>query len=381
MDTVTVFTPRDSQAAVAVLPPEAEAQRTLGVAVTYLLSEEGRKASLLAGGDGRAVQRLTIQVPSNRLHLVTVDSDGVARLKLRPQYRHEAERIVRSDADPTYDAPPTLDELFRHAAQNHQLERAYHAARQAETIKRRDADRARRMQLAQRFLSYATQRALVHPAPTPRRCFLLTDHGRVLFDVATDDGPARDVPPEAHRRFRADVRARRDDNLQKRAAELTLHEEKCRLAGEWIERHGTPDQKARQAAGVLPLAEAIEAMTDEAFEALSDRPRYLRDGVVRLQDMIRRQPQHKDVTLAAADLVVTNAAIPHMTAEQWHVVSEMRRLLPEAGVTLRAYKVAWKAHPEIALPRILMAVVTQQVGPFTFRREYLAETSEAEAEG
>src|SRR5881398_721919 len=56
--------------------------RTLAVTATYLLSEEGRKASLLTGGDGRAVQELMIEVPANRLHLVSVDSNGVARLKL-----------------------------------------------------------------------------------------------------------------------------------------------------------------------------------------------------------------------------------------------------------------------------------------------------------
>ena len=49
--------------------------RTFPVVATYHLSEEGRKASLLAGGDGRAVQEIKIQVPTNRFHLVSVDPD------------------------------------------------------------------------------------------------------------------------------------------------------------------------------------------------------------------------------------------------------------------------------------------------------------------
>ena len=61
-----------------------ESPRALTVTATYLLSEDGRKASLLAGGDGRAVQQLSIQVPTSRLHLVSVDSEGVARLKGAP---------------------------------------------------------------------------------------------------------------------------------------------------------------------------------------------------------------------------------------------------------------------------------------------------------
>jgi hypothetical protein len=50
--------------------------------------------------------------------------------------------------------------------------------------------------------------------------------GRVLFDATTDDGLAKEVPAEAHRRFRADLRTRREENLRLRAEQLALHEEK-----------------------------------------------------------------------------------------------------------------------------------------------------------
>jgi hypothetical protein len=46
---------------------------------SHQLFEQGRKASLLAGGDGRGTQTITMQVPASRLHLVTVDAEGVAR--------------------------------------------------------------------------------------------------------------------------------------------------------------------------------------------------------------------------------------------------------------------------------------------------------------
>ena len=38
--------------------------QTLLASAVYQLSENGRKTSLLAGGDGKAVQRLTVQVPA-----------------------------------------------------------------------------------------------------------------------------------------------------------------------------------------------------------------------------------------------------------------------------------------------------------------------------
>jgi hypothetical protein len=126
-----------------------------------------------------------------------------------------------------------------------------------------------------------------------KRCHVETEHGRVVSDANTDAGPARDVPAEAHRRFRGDQRARRERNHQVRAAHLALHEEKKRALAAWIAAHGTPDQQARYAAGVLPIEEAIEAMADLAFAVLADRPRYILDGPVRLQaNLVRsmRQP-------------------------------------------------------------------------------------------
>ena len=97
----------------APTPPALERDRAVSVTATYLLSEDGRKASLLAGGDGRAVQQVIFPVPVSRLHLVAVDGNGVARLKLRPRFELDAnQRVVRKDHLPTYDAPPTIDELL-----------------------------------------------------------------------------------------------------------------------------------------------------------------------------------------------------------------------------------------------------------------------------
>ena len=70
-----------------------------------------------------------------------------------------------------------------------------------------DDDRARRQSVAEAFLADKGMRAASHPPPTPKTCYVVTDRGGVLFDVSIDQGLAKDVPPEAHRRFRADRRA------------------------------------------------------------------------------------------------------------------------------------------------------------------------------
>ena len=104
--------------------PRRDTGRTLMVTAVYHLSEEGRKASLLDGGDGRAVQEVKMSVPTHRFHLVSVDADGAARLKLQPRYVLDAEQNVRrSDGPPVYDVPPSPEDLLRDAARNHQLVR------------------------------------------------------------------------------------------------------------------------------------------------------------------------------------------------------------------------------------------------------------------
>jgi hypothetical protein len=317
------------------------------------------------------VQQLSLQVPANRLHLVSVDANGVARLKLRPRYHLDGENgIARIDAAPTYDAPPDVEELFREAARNHQLERAYTSERQAAKIKRREADQERRAEIAKMFLSDPTRRALVHPTPSPRRCVIETEEGRIFFDADTDVAPARDVPPEAHRRFRADLRAKRDSNLKTRAEQLAQHEEKKRFAARWIAEHGTPEQQTRQAAGVLPIEEAIEAMTDYAFAALSEHPQYVADGPARIQEAVNRATASGEAIVSTTDVIVTSGNAETMTASQWATVGRIRSLVQEATAVLRIHNVCWKKDRTITVGPFFGVLVTQRVGPFTLRREF-----------
>ena len=127
-------------------------------------------SDLLAGGNGHAIQEIALQVPANRLHLVSVDKQGTARLKLRPRFERDSERrIVRIDSAPLYDVPPTIEDLYRAAARNHELESAYHAQRLALRSKRSDDERARRESVAEAFLADKGQRALSHPPPSTKR--------------------------------------------------------------------------------------------------------------------------------------------------------------------------------------------------------------------
>jgi hypothetical protein len=374
METVTRFADRQTGSVSTASTPGPEVARTLAVTASYLLSEDGRKASLLAGGDGHAVQQIPLQVPANRLHLVSVDKQGVARLKLRPRFERDDERgLVRIDAAPLYDTPPTIDELYRAAAKNHELEAAYYAERVAQRSRRSDDDRARRETVAEAFLADKGQRGVAHPPPSAKRCYLITDRGRLLFDIATDRGLAKDVPPEAHRRFRADLRAKGKRNRQDRTSQLALHEEKKQFIADWVAANGTDEQKTRQAAGVFPIAEAIEGITDQTFAVNGRLPVYTRDGAARLQRFLRESMGTDDIVVTSSDVAVRSVHAVKATAEQWAVVRNLQSLLPDATVVLREHVLSSTRHQDSGSLTVFGVLVTKPHGPFVLRREYVVE--------
>jgi hypothetical protein len=376
METVTRFEPRRVDQAEAVNAMQPDPRQRLAVTATYLLSEEGRKASLLAGGNGRALQEVTIQVPANRLHLVTVDANGRAHLKLRPRFELNADqRVVKIDALPAYDVPPTVDDLFRDAGRNHQLEHAFHAERSAARRAEREADEQRREEVAGSFLADPTQRAMRRPSPSPQRCFVDTPDGRLLFDVRQDHGSARLVPPEAFRRWRADLRAREEWRQRETAAQIASHAHKKQVVADWVAQYGTPQQQARHAAGVLPIEEVMDAMTDQAFGAGNRFERYAFDGATRLQQRLRELPQYESAVVTSANVTIFNTNAVKATEAQWALVQELQQVFPDATVVLREHRISWKA--DVSAPSLTMygVIVTRKVGPFDLRREYAAPDS------
>lgn len=350
------------------------AARVLKATATYWLSEAGRKVALVHGQDARARQDVAIDVPMARLHLVAVDAHGLARLKLQPRYERDKDmEIVRVDAAPIYDTPPTIDQLLADAARNFELGGLYEGMRRVTREQRDERERDLRARVTQAFLADSTQRALPHPAPTPTRCYVLTDGRRRLFDSTKDEGVARELPPEAHKRFRADLRARRDRNQQASAAQRALHEAKVEALGVWIAARGTPDQQARQRAGVLPFHEGIEAMTDAAFARLGERPRYERNGAAELQRHLRAaSPTYAEVTIDPRDLAVSSSEATSATAAQWALLEELRTAMPSATVTLRAHRLSWRRDSRAPSLTIFSVSVLVKDGLFTLRREFTA---------
>ena len=121
----------------------------------------------------------------------------------------------------------------------------------------------------------------------------------------------------------------------------------------------------------------MEAMADRTFAVLGDRPRYCPDGTARLQASLRQRPQFARVVVGRQDVIVANADVETVTAEQWAIVKEFEALLPNATVVVRMHKVQWKHDLTVGLPVTYGVLVTQREGPFTLRREFASPCADA----
>src|SRR5262249_6842092 len=129
-------------------------------------------------------------------------------------------------------------------------------------------------------------------------------------------------------------------------------------------------QQERQAAGMLPIDEAVEAITDEVLSVLRDLPRYTRDGVERLQASLRQDPRYADAAVSPGTLSVASSNAVKATAAQWALVKQAQELVPNAVATLRVHRLAWKQDPRAPTITVFGVLVTMRRGPFSLRREY-----------
>lgn len=351
--------------------PAVEAQPTLKVRAEYRLTEAGRKASLLNGGNGQARQRVTLTLPATRLHLVQVARDGTATLKLRPQFTLNAEqRIILIHGRPSFDHVPTVDELLQAAARNHELERAFFGQKTTVRVSRREAYTQFIEETAREFLADPTRRAIVHPTPSTRKCQLATARGPIYFFANYGSMIVRQVPLEAYKRFRSDLRIQRGQQEIQREHDMTINAERRRLMEEWVATHGTPDQRERFAAGAMPKSEWLAAAADCAFQSLSGMPVYDANGARTLQEFLRQLPAHSTVVVTYADYRVVTKPLTTATPVQWEWMQFARREVQNANVHLRERELIWNGDSRAPRHRTVTLLATTKLGPLTVRREF-----------
>jgi hypothetical protein len=344
----------------------ATTERTIKALAVVQLSAHGRRASLLAGGDGHALQRLHVDVPPSAADLVRVNRRGEASLVLGPRIVVQPNGRLRRLRDPMlYDAPPTNEQLLVDA-------RAIAALRQAYVTQRSLAYTAAKEAVAQEFLQDAARRAIVHPPPTAQRCAFRTEHGVLVFRH-TDAGAAAVVPVEAHRRFRGDLAERARRNQSQAARDMAIHQAKHLSMARWIEQHGSADQQTRLAAGRLSDAEMYEAIADEVYGPLREWPRYLHDARGDLLTCYREVDASAPGDIPAAQVKVESTVVVHLSAEQWRQLAAMQAAVPEAVMTVRQYRIYWSDRPARHDPHVIQyaVLVKYRIDPLTIVRSYM----------
>jgi hypothetical protein len=371
METAAQLGPRlVPEPADGALDSSPEVGRTLKAVAVYQLSEAGRKASLLAGGNGRMTQNVKVDVPVSRLHLVQVDEQGSACLKLRPKYVVDAtERIACIDSIPLFDKPPSIDELFHEAARNHQLERAYVSQR---TLAR-ELERDKRLRLARAFLDDPSQRALLHPPPEPRLCYLGgPDRHKVRFDGRRVEGIDRDVSVEAFRRFRADVRSADARKERLRLESQGNYEKKKVQIIEWLKEHGTSEQLDQFMAGTLPMHLVIADVAEVTFGALRGLAIFSRNGLEILQSQLRAMPQYARTVVNECDLTIRTRPAGHPTEAAAVLTHRVKSQVPGAQTQVLLREFSWKRDRAVKAS-LQTVVVTRKLGALLLRREYSCE--------
>lgn len=210
---------------------------------------------------------------------------------------------------------------------------------------------------------------------------VFTQHGR--FYNTTEDVALKD-PRLAERirirdawrqqeveRDRAE-RLAENERIKQARAEETAHREAQDMTentqvNEWVATQGTPNQRARHAAGLLARDEVLDAIEEEAFKPLQGR------------SMPYEKMQAKDVCTcedySPCHVGFSSCSADSATAEEWEKMEGIKALLPSAEVQLRTHTGESKHCDETVTRNGLRVTVT--VGAFEFSREYAAEVPQA----
>lgn len=119
----------------------------------------------------------------------------------------------------------------------------------------------------------------------------------------------------------------------------------------------------------------MNCVADATFAVAGDKPVYVRNGVDQFQAHIRQFPQYATTVVTKDGLVIDSANAESASESQWALVRELQVLLPDAKVTLRRQRLSWRLDPNAPAFTVFFVLVTQQVGPFLVRREFLAPNS------
>jgi hypothetical protein len=361
-------------------PPQAKIKGP----ITYSLSEVGQKASLLAGGNGKAIQTVEADVHPEDLALFSVSTDGKLSLainteQLRYLYSHMSSpqtdtQAVKFDSPQDYaslikvmrSAPQQLadaiaaeiDSLIAEWLSNKETYSSYtqippflptdHPRRAELTVmaerRQADADTKREQRIAERVAGI-----------DPKTIGL----GRTEFGIYVHQWPSGEdrftLDSPHYATLDAILKEREAQEEKKARIEANRTEKEEAFLDAWVAENGTDSEKERHSEGLLPRGEVFDRIKADLF---GDRPKF-------------NWRDHKpkctcEYQTCAAEHDVDDAT--ELTDSEFQSLKQLRADFPDAEVTPRIHKITRKECEDkvkIATGRVQIAI-----GPFTFTRSF-----------
>jgi len=314
--------------------------------IFYLLSDAGRKRLLLRGGDGKREQIAYGTPTDSDIDLFTIDSDNRVSLDLTKSkftplvvstaYHQEFGEFVPYDEVETlvWDIVPTWDDLIEFA---HGV-----AARAAKDEEEHDQmalqQEAERRAVAEAFLADPEARA----GQIQEKCVIVDG----LSFWRSDFSPVFD---EAVARHERDVEERRNVNR--------------RTLANFVENHGSDNQRQRLAAGLLPWQEANDSLEAHLYSPLKDFPEYQR-----FQDEEVCKCIETNFLDRVCKPTYKSADATELSATEWERFTAIKKCVPLATFQLREHSAACMAFVPTVVRRGV--IVKFAVDSLKFKREF-----------
>lgn len=336
--------------------------------IHYMLSEAGRKASLLAGGDGREQQTISGALTTENIDLFKIDAQGIARAAIgtlatnyAQGYSNPPTYLAATDG-PKQDAPPTW-------------EQAVSAVQVAASVARSKAAEkavAEEAAVAQERINIAHNAAIV--AEWERG--LLADPAARMPGNTYTGGVSHEIytqlrfPPYLNdilsAGFRSEMRRRKEaDEAEAARGKADALKVQLALVSEFVATHGTASQIQRYEATLLPSLELKELIAADLFSALAEFPRYER---MTASDVCGEGAERED----DEHVKFSNSEAAEVPADTWDIYLAIKAAAGESvSIEVRLHHGRCECDGVPSQERYGVKVV-KALGSFTIAREFAA---------
>lgn len=336
----------------------ATVEPAFDLTLKYNLDEEGRIKSLQAGGNGRQEQSVKGQITLSQflrdfkpfdfklgtdgkpegpggltLNNLTVETVKLAHFKT-------VEELAQSSSSPEkaywfdriYSAPQTFDSLLKDWLDTRQQQQQIIV--QALEIRKANNEREAQEEAEKVVKRQVEINALVDEffADPSARVNVMGDY------VSTLRGgwAVKEVHPR-YVEYRAEaIRRNEADDAAKKVEDETRVKAKASQIAAWVAEFGDENQRERWGAGLLPEAEAVDAIEALAFEPI---------GAFEIYERIKRNDVRAKCDgncacssdYGSCEVEFKSQDLMKATAEQWERMKATRSLLPAATLTLREH--------------------------------------------